>query len=195
MSRVAIIERKTKETDIKLELNIDGVGISNINTGIGFLDHMLISFAKHGFFDLDLSVKGDLHVDSHHTVEDVGIVLGEGIKKAIGDKKSIKRYGSCILPMDETLILCALDLSSRPYLGFDAPFTVDKLGNLDTEMIKEFFYAISYAASMNLHIKMLSGTNNHHKVEAIFKSFAKSLDQATLFDDRITDVLTTKGSL
>ena len=195
MNRSAEIQRKTNETDIAMSLNIDGSGKADINTGIGFFDHMLNSFARHGFFDLSLRVKGDLYVDSHHTIEDTGIVLGEAIKKALGDKKGIKRYGYFILPMDETLVLASLDLSGRPYLVFDAEFSTDRVGDYDTEMVKEFFYAVSYAAGMNLHIKVLSGSNNHHIIEGIYKAFAKALDEATSFDARITDVLSTKGSL
>ena len=195
MNRSAEIQRKTNETDIAMSLNIDGSGKADINTGIGFFDHMLNSFARHGFFDLSLKVKGDFYVDSHHTIEDTGIVLGEAIKKALGDKKGIKRYGYFILPMDETLVLASLDLSGRPYLVFDAEFSTDRVGDYDTEMVKEFFYAVSYAAGMNLHIKVLSGNNNHHIIEGIYKAFAKALDEATSFDARITDVLSTKGSL
>ena len=195
MSRTAELVRKTKETDIKLSLNIDGTGKSDIETGIGFFDHMLEGFARHGFFDLDVDVTGDLAVDCHHTIEDTGIVLGGAIQKALGDKKGIKRFGSCILPMDETLVLCAVDLSGRPYLSFDGNFTVERVGYMDTEMVKEFFYAISYAAGMNLHIKVLSEGNNHHMIEAMFKAFARALDEATGYDPRITDVLSTKGSL
>ena len=195
MNRSAEIQRKTNETDIAMSLNIDGSGKADINTGIGFFDHMLNSFARHGFFDLSLKVKGDLYVDSHHTIEDTGIVLGEAIKKALGDKKGIKRYGYFILPMDETLVLASLDLSGRPYLVFDAEFSTDRVGDYDTEMVKEFFYAVSYTAGMNLHIKVLSGSNNHHIIEGIYKAFAKALDEATSFDARITDVLSTKGSL
>lgn len=195
MNRSAEIQRKTNETDIAMSLNIDGSGKADINTGIGFFDHMLNSFARHGFFDLSLKVKGDLYVDSHHTIEDTGIVLGEAIKKTLGDKKGIKRYGYFILPMDETLVLASLDLSGRPYLVFDAEFSTDRVGDYDTEMVKEFFYAVSYAAGMNLHIKVLSGNNNHHIIEGIYKAFAKALDEATSFDARITDVLSTKGSL
>ena len=190
--RKADFVRKTKETDIALSLCLDGTGKSS---GIGFFDHMLEGFARHGLFDLKVSVEGDLAVDCHHTIEDTGIVLGNAIKKAVGDKCGIKRYGSCILPMDEVLVLCAIDLSGRPYLAFDAEFTTDRVGYFDTEMVKEFFYAISYTAGMNLHIKVLSGGNNHHVIEAMFKSFAKALDEATVIDPRITDVLTTKGSL
>ena len=195
MARTADYVRKTKETDISLHLNLDGTGSSSIHTGIGFFDHMLDGFARHGLFDLKVNVAGDLAVDCHHTIEDTGIVLGNAIKKAIGDKKGIKRYGSCILPMDETLVLCAVDLSGRPYLVFDGEFTTDRVGYMDTEMVKEFFYAISYACGMNLHIKVLAGGNNHHVAEAMFKSFAKALDAATSYDPRITDVLSTKGSL
>lgn len=193
--RKADFVRKTKETDIALSLCLDGTGKSSVSTGIGFFDHMLEGFARHGLFDLKVSVEGDLAVDCHHTIEDTGIVLGNAIKKAVGDKCGIKRYGSCILPMDEVLVLCAIDLSGRPYLAFDAEFTTDRVGYFDTEMVKEFFYAISYTAGMNLHIKVLSGGNNHHVIEAIFKAFAKALDEATVIDPRITDVLTTKGSL
>ncbi len=195
MGRSAVISRITKETDIQMNFNIDGSGIANIHTGIGFFDHMLNSFARHGFFDLELTVKGDLEVDTHHTIEDTGIVLGAAIKEALGDKKSIKRYGNMILPMDETLILCAVDLSGRPYLGFDVPLTAERVGDFETEMVKEFFYAVSYSAEMNLHIRKLTGDNNHHIIEGVFKAFAKALDDATLPDPRITGVLSTKGTL
>lgn len=195
MARTADYVRKTKETDISLHLNLDGTGSSSIHTGIGFFDHMLDGFARHGLFDLKVNVAGDLAVDCHHTIEDTGIVLGNAIKEAVGDKKGIRRYGSCILPMDETLVLCAVDLSGRPYLVFDGEFTTDRVGYIDTEMVKEFFYAISYTAGMNLHIRVLSGGNNHHMIEAMFKAFAKALDQATVIDPRITDILSTKGSL
>lgn len=195
MARTADYVRKTKETDISLHLNLDGTGSSSIHTGIGFFDHMLDGFARHGLFDLKVNVAGDLAVDCHHTIEDTGIVLGNAIKEAVGDKKGIRRYGSCILPMDETLVLCAVDLSGRPYLVFDGEFTTDRVGYMDTEMVKEFFYAISYTAGMNLHIRVLSGGNNHHMIEAMFKAFAKALDQATIIDPRITNILSTKGSL
>lgn len=196
LERKAAVERKTKETDIKLDINLDGSGVSHIDTGIGFFDHMLTSFSKHGFFDLNVTVKGDLFVDSHHTIEDTGIVLGQGIKKALGDKTGIKRYGSFLLPMDETLMLCALDLSGRPYLQYDVNLTTPQVGYFDTEMVKEFFYAISYSAEMNLHLKEISGDNNHHIIEAAFKAFAKSLDEATSFDSRLENkILSTKGTL
>ena len=195
MERVSSVSRKTKETDIKITINLDGVGNANVSTGIGFFDHMLGSFARHGLFDLEVSVKGDLEVDSHHTIEDTGIVLGQAIKEAVGDKKKIKRFGECMLPMDETLVLCAIDLSGRPYLKYSLKLTVPKVGDFDTEMVHEFFYALSYSAGMNLHIKMLDGVNNHHIIEAAFKAFAKALDRALEYDERIADVLSTKGSL
>lgn len=194
-TRQASIHRKTSETDIDLFIRIDGSGDAQVDTGIGFFDHMLKSFAKHGMFDLKLNVTGDLIVDCHHTVEDVGIVLGEAIKKALGDKKSIRRYGDIILPMDEALILCAIDLSGRPYLVFDATFSSDMVGYFDTQMVKEFFYAISYSAGMNLHIREMSGENDHHIIEGMFKAFAKALDEACSKDARIKSILSTKGSL
>ncbi len=193
--RQANITRKTNETDISLKFVLDGFGDSNINTGIGFFDHMLISFAKHGLFNLDIKATGDLIVDCHHTIEDVGIVLGEAIKKSIGDKKTIRRYGDIILPMDEALILCAIDLSGRPYLVFEADFHSDKVGYFDTQMVKEFFYAVSYSAGINLHIRQLSGENDHHIIEGMFKAFAKALDEATIKDARIKSLLSTKGTL
>lgn len=193
--RIAEYTRKTKETDIYLSFDLDGRGDAKVDTGIGFFDHMLDGFARHGLFDLNVKVTGDLVVDCHHTIEDTGIVLGNAIKKAVGDKKGIKRFGGCMLPMDETLVLCAVDLSGRPYLSFDAEFTTDRVGYMDTEMVKEFFYAISYSAGMNLHLKVITGGNNHHMIEAMFKAFAKALDEATIIDPRITDILSTKGSL
>lgn len=193
--RIAEYTRKTKETDIYLSFDLDGRGDAKVDTGIGFFDHMLDGFARHGLFDLNVKVTGDLVVDCHHTIEDTGIVLGNAIKKAVSDKKGIKRFGSCMLPMDETLVLCAVDLSGRPYLSFDAEFTTDRVGYMDTEMVKEFFYAISYSAGMNLHLKVITGGNNHHMIEAMFKAFAKALDEATIIDPRITDILSTKGSL
>ena len=195
LKRTADIKRKTNETDIDMHFVIDGRGTANIQTGIGFFDHMLNSFTRHGLFDMDLKVQGDLYVDSHHTIEDTGIVLGQAIKEAVGDKKSIRRYGSILLPMDETLVLCAIDLSGRPYLVFDAELTIPQVGYFDTEMVKEFFYAVSYSAGMNLHIKLNHGSNNHHIIEGMFKAFAKALDEATLTDSRIPDQMTTKGSL
>lgn len=193
--RIATCIRKTKETDVKLILNLDGTGRTNIHTGIGFFDHMLDGFARHGLFDLDLEVKGDLEVDSHHTIEDTGIVLGQAIAETLGDKKGIKRYGSFLLPMDETLALCAVDLSGRPYLNFKADFSTEKIGDFDTEMFREFFYAVSYGAAMNLHLKILDAGNNHHMAEALFKAFGKALDMATMEEPRMKDIWSTKGSL
>ena len=181
MERIAQITRNTNETKINMTLNLDGSGKANIHTGIGFFDHMLNSFARHGFFDLDLTVDGDLEVDTHHTIEDTGIVLGQAIRKAVGDKKGICRYGSQILPMDEALVICALDLCGRPYLVYDLNLDREKVGDLETEM--------------NLHLRQMSGSNNHHIIEAAFKAFAKALDGATGYDPRLTDVLSTKGSL
>ena len=195
MSRTATVERNTKETKINLTFSIDGTGNCKSETGVGFFDHMLDGFTRHGLFDLNVKVDGDLFVDCHHTIEDTGIVLGTAIKEAVGDKCGIKRYGSCILPMDEALVLCAVDLSGRPYYVSDAVFTADKCGDMDLEMVKEFFYAISYSAGMNLHFKVLSGSNNHHIVEAMFKAFAKALDSATMYDERIVGVLSTKETL
>ena len=195
MAREAAVERNTIETQITLKINLDGKGQADIRSGVGFFDHMLDGFARHGFFDLSVQVKGDLQVDDHHTIEDTGIVLGTAIKEALGDKKGIRRFGSCILPMDESLVLCAVDLSGRPYFCWDAQFTAEKVGDMATEMVREFFYAVSYSCGMNLHIRVLSGGNNHHVAEAIFKSFAKALDEAVTYDPRITDVLSTKGSL
>lgn len=195
MTRSTTVTRKTRETNINMILNIDGTGKSDIETGIGFFNHMLEGFAKHGFFDLSVKIDGDLVVDGHHSVEDCGIVLGQAIKEAIGDKKGIKRYGSFMLPMDETLALCAIDLCGRPYFDFDCNFTVERVGYFETELVREFFYAVSYSAGMNLHLQIVHGENNHHMIEAMFKAFAKALDEATSIDPRITDVLSTKGSL
>ena len=193
--RKAEIKRNTKETEISLSLNLDGRGASEIDTGVEFFDHMLAGFAKHGLFDLQAFCKGDLGVDDHHTIEDVGIALGTAVKEAVGDKQGIRRYGHCVLPMDETLVLVAIDLSGRPYFSFDGEFRGQKMGEMETAMVREFFYAISYTAEMNLHMKILDGTNDHHKAEALFKAFAKALDMATGIDPRIEGQLTTKGTL
>ncbi len=195
MSRYAEVNRKTGETDINVCLELDGTGKAKINTGIGFFDHMLEAFTRHGLFDMTVEVKGDLNVDGHHTVEDTGIVIGLAIAKALGDKKGIKRYGSMILPMDETLVMSAIDLCGRPYFVMDAAFTAPMVGEFDTQLVREFFYAVSYGAMMNLHLRVITGINDHHKIEAMFKAFSKALDEATSFDTRITDVLSTKGSL
>lgn len=194
-NRTAECRRKTKETDITLSLNLDGQGKSEIDTGIPFFDHMLDGFARHGLFDLNVRVKGDIEVDSHHTIEDTGIVLGQVIAKALGDKAGIRRYGYFILPMDETLALAAIDLSGRPYLKYQADFTADRLGSMDTEMVREFFYAVSYSAGMNLHLKIMEPGNNHHMAEALFKAFGKALDMAVSDEPRMKEVWSTKGSL
>ena len=195
MSRAAEVIRNTKETRIRIRIDLDGGGSYRVNTGVGFFDHMLEGFARHGLFDLEVEADGDLEVDCHHTIEDTGIVLGQAIREAAGDKKGIRRYGDCTLPMDEVLVLCALDLGGRPYFSSDAEFPSERIGTMDTEMIREFFYAVSYSASMNLHFKMLSSGNSHHMAEGMFKAFAKALDQAVAYDGRITDVLSTKGTI
>lgn len=195
MARTATINRKTRETEISLTLNLDGSGEAEVNTGIGFFDHMLKGFAKHGFFDIKLNCKGDLFVDGHHTVEDCGIVLGQAIREALGDKAGIRRYGNFTLPMDDALVLCAVDLCGRPFLGCDLSFTCEKIGYLETELIKEFFYAVSYNAGMNIHFKQFAGENNHHIAEAAFKAFAKALCEAVTFDERIKGQLSSKGVL
>lgn len=195
MGRTADIRRATNETNIALFLDLDGSGKAEIATGIGFFDHMLNSFVRHGFFDLKVKVTGDLYVDSHHTIEDTGIVLGQAIRDALGDKVGIRRFGSFLLPMDDALVLASLDLSGRPYLVYDVELTTDRVGYFDTEMVKEFFYAVSYGAGMNLHLKQMAGTNNHHIIEGCFKAFAKALDMAVQYDERITEVLSTKGTL
>lgn len=195
MERIAQVERSTKETQIFVRLNLDGTGKADIDTGVGFFNHMLDGFARHGLFDLEVKVKGDLNVDDHHTIEDTGIVLGTAIRQALGDKKGICRYGDKILPMDEVLALCALDLGGRPYFSWEAPFVPGKMGDMNTEMVREFFYAVSYSAAMNLHLKILTPGNQHHMAEGLFKAFAKALDQAVAQDPRIQDVLSTKGTL
>ena len=193
--RTSKISRKTGETDITVTFTLDGTGKAQVSTGIGFFDHMLDAFARHGLFDLTVKAEGDLHVDGHHTVEDVGIVLGRAIAEALGDKAGIRRYGDCTLPMDESLALAAVDLCGRPYFVMDADFPVPKVGDFDTELVHEFFYAVSYSAMMNLHLRILTGDNAHHMIEAMFKAFARALDQATQTDPRIEGVLSTKGSL
>lgn len=195
MARTATVNRVTNETQIEITIDLDGTGKAEIDTGIGFFDHMLNSFARHGLFDLKIKATGDLYVDCHHLIEDTGIVLGQAILKALGEKKGIKRYGSAILPMDEALIMCALDLSGRPYFSSDLEFKNSSCGYFDTDMFKEFFYAVSYSTAMNLHFKYFSGSNDHHIIECAFKAFAKALDSATIIDPRITSVLSTKGCL
>ncbi len=193
--RKAEVTRKTKETDITISINLDGKGESSISTGIPFLDHMLTLFAKHGLFDLTLHATGDLEIDGHHTIEDIGLVMGEAINTALGDKQGIKRYGWTILPMDETLALVALDLSGRPYLVYDLAPPADNINGTDTRLFHEFFQALTVKAGMNMHIQLMKGEEVHHVFEAVFKGFAKSLDQATTYDERITGVLSTKGIL
>lgn len=195
MNRKAEMSRKTTETDIKLSLELDGMGLSAVESGIGFLDHMLNLFAKHGLFNLTVEARGDLDVDAHHTVEDIGIVLGSAIRTALGDKKSIKRYGHSLVPMDETLAMVAIDLGGRPFLVFDAEFTQDRVGGMDTELVEEFFRAVAFNAGMNLHIRVFYGSNNHHIIEAIFKAFGRALDEASRLDDRVEGVMSTKGTL
>ena len=193
--RIGSIQRKTKETQIDVRIGLDGKGTFGGQTGIGFFDHMLSGFARHGFFDLEVSVKGDLEVDGHHTVEDTGIVLGQAIADALGTKEGIRRYGHFLLPMDDALVLCAVDLCGRPYLNFDYTFPTEKIGDLDTQLIREFFYALSWSAGMNLHIKVLDGINSHHVAEAVFKAFGKALDAAVSKEPRVRGVLSTKGTL
>lgn len=195
MAREASITRETKETRIQMTLSLDGTGKADIDTGIGFFDHMLEGFAKHGFFDLSAAIQGDLRVDGHHTVEDCGIVLGQAIAQAAGDKKGIRRYGYFLLPMDDALVACAVDLCGRPYFNCSFDFPTPMIGGLDSQLVREFFYAVSYSAAMNLHIKVLDGINSHHIAEAMFKAFAKALDMATSPDDRVKGVLSTKGTL
>lgn len=194
--RTAKIERKTAETDIALSLNIDGKGDSNINTGCGFLDHMLTLFAKHGRFDLDISCKGDVEVDYHHTAEDIGISLGLAFAEALGDKRGICRYGNMILPMDEALILSAVDFSGRGYLGFDMLIPTPKVGDFDTELVEEFWLGFIRNADCTLHIKQMAGTNSHHIIEGAFKSVARSFREAVSIDREFADdILSTKGVL
>lgn len=194
--RVADVKRTTKETDIELTLNLDGKGESKIDSGSGFLDHMLTLFAKHGRFDLTLTCKGDVEVDYHHTTEDIGICLGQAFKAALGDKKGINRYGDIILPMDEALILSAVDISGRSYLNLDLKLRAKRVGNFDTELVEEFFVAFTSNAGLNLHVKQLEGRNTHHIIEGTFKSVARSLKQAVSIDPAFADeVPSTKGVL
>jgi imidazoleglycerol-phosphate dehydratase len=195
MSRTATITRKTAETDIQLTFNLDGSGKSTINTGVGFFDHMLTLFAKHGAFDLDVKVKGDLHVDQHHTVEDTGIALGQALKQALGDKAGIQRYGHFTLPMEETLVTSALDLSGRYALVFQAPFTNAKIGDFDSELVEDFWQAVAANGLFNLHIVLHHGRNNHHISEAIFKGTARALRMAVTHDPRMPGIPSTKGTL
>jgi imidazoleglycerol-phosphate dehydratase len=195
MSRTATIERTTSETDITVKLNVDGTGESNIDTGVGFFDHMLTLFAKHGHFDLDVNAKGDLQVDGHHTVEDVGICLGQAFKEALGTKEGIARYGFFILPMDEALATVSVDISGRPYLAYNLDMTASKVGGFDTDLTHEFFQAFITNGGVSMHVRLQAGTNPHHVIEAVFKAFARAMDVATTIDPRITGVQSTKGML
>ena len=194
-ARRAEIERKTAETQISIKLNLDGEGKCDIATGIGFLDHMLTLLAKHSFMDLTVKAKGDLEVDSHHTVEDIGIVLGEALREALGDKAGIHRYGNCFIPMDETLAQACLDFSGRPFLVFGAEIPKIQLGNYDAEMTEEFFRAVAVHCGLTLHIRVLYGSNVHHIIEAIFKAFARAVAEATAVDPRVKGVMSSKGVL
>jgi len=194
--RISKISRKTAETDIQLSLNIDGEGNGNeINTGIGFFNHMLILMTKHGFLDLEITCKGDLDVDFHHTVEDVGIVLGQAFKEAIGDKNGIERYATAFTPMDESLSLVSIDISGRPYLYFEADIPVEKVGNFDIELVEEFFRAFVNQSSVTLHVKLIHGKNSHHIIESIFKGFGRVLNEATKINGKVKGVRSTKGML
>lgn len=194
--RTSTIKRNTEETKIELSLNLDGKGESKIDTNCGFFDHMLTLFSKHSKIDLDITCKGDINVDYHHTVEDIGIVLGKALLEALGDKKGINRYADTILPMDESLILTAIDISGRSYLGFDVVFPTEKIGDFDTELVEEFFMALTRCAEITLHIKKMAGENSHHIAEGIFKSFARSLRTAVALDENFKDQLpSTKGVL
>lgn len=193
--REAKIQRKTNETDIEIELNLDGKGVSKVHTGIGFLDHMLDLMTKHGFMDLNIKCIGDNYVDDHHSVEDIGILLGKVFKEAIGDKKGIARYSTIFTPMDEALSMISIDISGRPYLEFNVNFEKDKVGNFDTELVEEFFRAFAYNAGVTLHINIQYGKNTHHIIESIFKGFGRAINNASQIQDRIEGVLSTKGIL
>ncbi len=193
--RMAEIKQATKETDISLELNIDGTGSSQIDTGVGFFDHMLTLFSRHGFFDLDLKAAGDIEVDYHHTVEDVGICLGQAISKACGDKAGIRRFGDVTIPMGESLVTVVIDLCDRPFLVFNVPLDKPKVGDFDAELVEEFLHAFANHSGATLHINLAYGSNTHHIIEAIFKALGRALDQATSKDERIQGVLSTKGTL
>lgn len=195
MKRTASINRNTTETQINISLNLDGQGDNTVSTGIAFFDHMLTLFTVHGFFDLDLTASGDLDVDLHHTVEDVGLVLGGAVDKALGDRRGIRRYGHAVTPMDDALTSVTIDLSKRPFLVYNVPNTINTSGNFDMPMAKEFFRAFSINGGMNLHINVLYGENQHHILESIFKAAGRALDQASMYDERIKSVLSTKGSL
>ena len=195
MGRRACCKRETKETQIEITLDIDGTGKYNVHTGIGFFDHRLEGFSRHGLFDLDIQVHGDIEVDAHHTVEDTGIVLGQAFKEALGNKEGIARFGYFILPMDDALVLASLDISGRMYFDFEAELPAERLGTMETETVREFFMGFASGLGMNLHIRQMAGMNTHHIVEAMFKAVAKAMDQAVRVDERIQGVLSTKGTL
>lgn len=195
MMRTTLIDRQTAETKINAALVIDGTGKSKISTGIGFFDHMLILFTRHGLFDLELTVDGDLHIDGHHTVEDAAIVLGQAFAKALGDKSGIKRYGTAFVPMDEALIMVSLDISGRPFLAYDVEIPTERIGDFDSELTEEFLRALAVHAGLTLHVKMMAGKNSHHIVEGVFKALGRALDEATRKDERIIGVMSTKGML
>jgi len=195
MARSATIKRQTAETNITASLEIDGTGHSQITTGIGFFDHMLILLAKHGFFDLNLTTDGDLQIDGHHTVEDTGIVLGQALARALGDKSGIKRYGTAVVPMDEALVMVSLDISGRPFLAFDVDIPTDRIGSFDSELTEEFLRALTVHAGLTLHVRLMAGKNAHHIVEGVFKALGRALDEATRKDERIVGVMSTKGML
>jgi imidazoleglycerol-phosphate dehydratase len=195
MTRSATIDRRTAETEIQLTFNLDGTGVAKIETGVGFLDHMLTLFAKHGLFDLELKAKGDLHIDAHHTTEDVGICLGKALVQAVGDKRGLTRYGSMTLPMEETLVTSALDLSGRVKFVYRVEFPTEKIGQFDTELVEEFWQAVASNGLMNLHLLLHHGTNSHHIAEGLFKATARALRQATTIDPRQTGVPSSKGTL
>lgn len=194
-TRQVSIERKTSETEINLELSLDGNGNYKVDSGVGFLDHMLALFAKHGALDLYIQAKGDTFIDDHHTVEDIGITLGQAIKQALGDKKGITRYGHALVPMDEALILVALDISGRGHLELDLPLPTEKVGSFDTELVEEFFRAVALNSGITLHIRMLNGRNTHHIIEGAFKALGRALRQAVAKDERLTGIPSTKGVL
>ncbi len=195
MTRTAKIQRKTAETEIELSLNLDGSGAAQISTGVGFFDHMLTLLAKHGAFDLSVNAQGDLHVDQHHTVEDTGICLGQALRQALGDKAGIRRYGHFTLPMEETLVTTAVDLSGRYFMVFQAPFTAAKIGDFDSELVEDFWQAVAANALMNLHVVLHHGRNNHHVAEGVFKATARALRMAVEADPRMPGVPSTKGTL
>ena len=195
MIRVGTVERQTNETNISVTVSLDGSGRSQVQTGIGFFDHMLILWTKHGLFDLTAAVDGDLHIDGHHTVEDTGIVLGQAFVQALGDKAGIKRYGNAFVPMDETLAQVCVDISGRPFLHYEAAIAAERVGTFDTELVEEFLRALAQHAGLTLHVRVLYGKNAHHMIEAIFKALARALAEAVQRDERISGVMSTKGSL